>query len=150
MSDHRRRNPARARHVRDSVGSTRVSSPRYLRVERRIARVTINQDPISLIDVTLIGEFDDLEGALARHGDSVRVVFFQAPSHTDITDTSSAPHCGAAHRGRPRHIGDDHSAWNYRGGFLTTVLSAHATAIPLRPCLALTTPSASGTEVGNE
>jgi enoyl-CoA hydratase/carnithine racemase len=49
-----------------------------VRVERRIARVTINHQPINLMDATLVGELDQLVDWLAKQGDSVRVVIFQS------------------------------------------------------------------------
>jgi hypothetical protein len=47
-------------------------------VERRIARVTINNSPINLMDATMLGELDQLAGWLATQGDAVRVVIFQS------------------------------------------------------------------------
>jgi hypothetical protein len=49
-----------------------------VRVERRIARVTIDNSPINLMDATLLGELDQLAGWLATQGDAVRVVIFQS------------------------------------------------------------------------
>jgi enoyl-CoA hydratase/carnithine racemase len=49
-----------------------------VRVERRIARVTIDHEPINLMDATLVGELDQLVDWLAEQGDSVRVVIFQS------------------------------------------------------------------------
>ena len=49
-----------------------------VRVERRIARVTIDHEPINLMDATLVGELDQLVGWLAEQSDSVRVVIFQS------------------------------------------------------------------------
>src|ERR1700694_3190379 len=49
-----------------------------VRVERRIARVTIDHNPINLMDATLLAELDQLVGWLAAQGDSVRVVIFQS------------------------------------------------------------------------
>ena len=49
-----------------------------VRVERRIAWVTINHEPINLMDATLVGELDQLVDWLAEQGDSVRVVIFQS------------------------------------------------------------------------
>jgi enoyl-CoA hydratase/carnithine racemase len=49
-----------------------------VRVERRIARVTINNNPINLMDATLLGELDQLAGWLATQDDAVRVVIFQS------------------------------------------------------------------------
>jgi hypothetical protein len=49
-----------------------------VRVERRIARVTIDNNPINLMDATLLGELDQLVSWLAEQGDSVRVVIFQS------------------------------------------------------------------------
>jgi enoyl-CoA hydratase/carnithine racemase len=49
-----------------------------VRVERRIARVTITNNPINLMDATLLGELDQLAGWLATQGDAVRVVIFQS------------------------------------------------------------------------
>jgi hypothetical protein len=46
-------------------------------VERRIARVTINNSPINLMDATMLGELDQLAGWLATQGGGVRVVIFQ-------------------------------------------------------------------------
>jgi hypothetical protein len=39
-----------------------------VRVERRIARVTINNRPINLMDATLLGELDQLAAWLATRG----------------------------------------------------------------------------------
>jgi hypothetical protein len=47
-------------------------------VERRIARVTINNSPINLMDATMLGELDQLAGWLATQGGGVRVVIFQS------------------------------------------------------------------------
>jgi enoyl-CoA hydratase/carnithine racemase len=60
--------------------ATRVPDLQTLgvRVERRIARVTIDHGPINLMDATLVGELDQLVGWLAKQGDSVRVVIFQS------------------------------------------------------------------------
>jgi enoyl-CoA hydratase/carnithine racemase len=49
-----------------------------VRVERRIARVTIGNGPINLMDARLLGELDQLVGWLAQQGDAVRVVIFQS------------------------------------------------------------------------
>jgi len=49
-----------------------------VRVERRIARVTIDNSPINLMDATLLGELDQLAGWLATQDDAVRVVIFQS------------------------------------------------------------------------
>jgi enoyl-CoA hydratase/carnithine racemase len=49
-----------------------------VRVERRIALVTIDHGPINLMDATLLGELDQLAGWLATQGDAVRVVIFQS------------------------------------------------------------------------
>jgi enoyl-CoA hydratase/carnithine racemase len=49
-----------------------------VRVERRIARVTIDNKPINLMDASLMGELDQLVGWLAKQGDGVRVVIFQS------------------------------------------------------------------------
>jgi len=49
-----------------------------VRVEHRIARVTIDHSPINLMDATLLGELDQLAGWLATQGDAVRVVIFQS------------------------------------------------------------------------
>jgi enoyl-CoA hydratase/carnithine racemase len=49
-----------------------------VRVERRIARVTINNSPINLMDAALLGELDQLAGWLATQDDAVRVVIFQS------------------------------------------------------------------------
>jgi enoyl-CoA hydratase/carnithine racemase len=49
-----------------------------VRIERRIARVTINHQPINLMDATLVGELDQLVDWMAKQGDSVRVVIFQS------------------------------------------------------------------------
>ena len=49
-----------------------------VRVERRIARVTIDHSPINLMDATLLEELDQLAAWLATQGDSVRVVIFQS------------------------------------------------------------------------
>src|SRR3981189_1873725 len=47
-------------------------------VEHRIARVTIDNNPINLMDAALLGELDQLVGWLAKQGDAVRVVIFQS------------------------------------------------------------------------
>jgi enoyl-CoA hydratase/carnithine racemase len=52
-----------------------------VRVEHRIARVTINNSPINLMDATLLGELDKLAGWLATQGDAVRVVIFHSGVH---------------------------------------------------------------------
>jgi hypothetical protein len=49
-----------------------------VRVERRIARVTINNSSINLMDATMLGELDQLAGWLATQGDAVRVVILQS------------------------------------------------------------------------
>lgn len=49
-----------------------------VRVERRIARVTIDNGPINLMDATLVRELDELVGWLATQGDAVRVAIFQS------------------------------------------------------------------------
>jgi enoyl-CoA hydratase/carnithine racemase len=49
-----------------------------VRVERRIARVTIDHSPINLMDAALLFELDQLASWLATQGDSVRVVIFQS------------------------------------------------------------------------
>ena len=49
-----------------------------VRVEHRIARVTINNTRINPMDATMLGELDQLAGWLATQRDSVRVVIFQS------------------------------------------------------------------------
>jgi enoyl-CoA hydratase/carnithine racemase len=49
-----------------------------VRVERRIATVTIDNGPINLMDERLLGELDQLVRWLSKQGDSVRVVIFQS------------------------------------------------------------------------
>jgi enoyl-CoA hydratase/carnithine racemase len=49
-----------------------------VRVERRIATVTIDNGPINLMDERLLRELDQLVRWLSKQGDSVRVVIFQS------------------------------------------------------------------------
>jgi enoyl-CoA hydratase/carnithine racemase len=49
-----------------------------VRVERRVATVTIDNGPINLMDAALLEELDQLVGWLSKQGDSVRVVIFQS------------------------------------------------------------------------
>jgi enoyl-CoA hydratase/carnithine racemase len=49
-----------------------------VRVERRIAHVTICNKPINLMDATLLADLDQLVGWLAKQGDGVRVVILQS------------------------------------------------------------------------
>jgi enoyl-CoA hydratase/carnithine racemase len=49
-----------------------------VRVERRVATVTIDNGPINLMDEGLLRELDQLVRWLSRQGDSVRVVIFQS------------------------------------------------------------------------
>ena len=48
-----------------------------VRVERRVATVTIDNGPINLMDEGLLRELDQLVRWLFKQGDSVRVVVFQ-------------------------------------------------------------------------
>ena len=49
-----------------------------VRVERRVATVTIDNGPINLMDEGLLRELDQLVRWLSNQGDSVRVVIFQS------------------------------------------------------------------------
>jgi enoyl-CoA hydratase/carnithine racemase len=49
-----------------------------VRVERRVATVTIDNGPINLMDAALLEELDQLVRWLSKQGDSVRVVIFQS------------------------------------------------------------------------
>jgi enoyl-CoA hydratase/carnithine racemase len=49
-----------------------------VRVERRVATVTIDNGPINLMDAVLLEELDQLVRWLSKQGDSVRVVIFQS------------------------------------------------------------------------
>jgi enoyl-CoA hydratase/carnithine racemase len=49
-----------------------------VRVERRVATVTIDNGPINLMDAALLEELDQLARWLSKQGDSVRVVIFQS------------------------------------------------------------------------
>jgi enoyl-CoA hydratase/carnithine racemase len=49
-----------------------------VRVERRVATVTIDNGPINLMDEGLLRELDQLVRWLSKQGDSVRVVIFQS------------------------------------------------------------------------
>jgi enoyl-CoA hydratase/carnithine racemase len=49
-----------------------------VRVERRVATVTIDNGPINLMDEGLLEELDQLVRWLSKQGDSVRVVIFQS------------------------------------------------------------------------
>jgi enoyl-CoA hydratase/carnithine racemase len=49
-----------------------------VRVERRVATVTIDSGPINLMDAVLLEELDQLVRWLSKQGDSVRVVIFQS------------------------------------------------------------------------
>jgi enoyl-CoA hydratase/carnithine racemase len=61
-----------------------------VRVERRIAHVTINNGPINLMDAAMLGELDCLAQWLTKQGENVRVVIFESAipdfflAHLDI------------------------------------------------------------------